>query len=121
MGEYTQDNRSIQITTPLGKDVLLLDGFHGQEGVFRLFNFELRMLSENHGIKFEEIVGKKATVKIVLSDQSSRYINGMIGSFAQRGSSPLQDGQTVGFLRFPICYLRPSRFAHSPDWMKAAQ
>ncbi len=33
MGDFTQDNRSIQIDTPLGKDVLLLSQFDAHEEV----------------------------------------------------------------------------------------
>jgi type VI secretion system secreted protein VgrG len=91
--EYTQDNRQIQITTPLGKDELLLLGFTGQEGVSRLFSFDLRMLSENRSIKFESIVGKKATISFTLPDGEVRHINGIISSFAQGGSSMLENAE----------------------------
>src|SRR5262249_15939458 len=39
-------------------------------------------------------VGKKATVLIHLPDLSKRYINGIISSFSQGGSSPLESGTT---------------------------
>src|SRR5262245_32084314 len=94
MGEYRQANRFIQVFTTLGDDVLLLEGFQGREAVSQLFQFDLRMHSEKLGITFEEIVGKKATIKIVLPDLSERYVNGLISSFMQGGSSPLQDGRT---------------------------
>src|SRR5262245_21593403 len=94
MGEYTQDNRFIRITTPLGANELLLRGFHGQESISRLFQFELRMHSENRGIKFEDIVGKKATIEVDMPDGSLRYVNGIINSFSQGGSSPLEGGTT---------------------------
>jgi len=42
---YTQDNRLIAIDTPLGKDVLLLAGFSGEDCISRLFSFELEMIS----------------------------------------------------------------------------
>jgi type VI secretion system secreted protein VgrG len=93
MSQYKQDNRLIQVFTTLGKDVLLLEGFHGLEGVSRLFNFELQMLSEKRDLPFEEIVGKKATIKILQSGMDNRYINGIISSFTQRGSSPLEHAQ----------------------------
>jgi type VI secretion system secreted protein VgrG len=94
MGEYTQDNRIIQVYTPFDADVLLLESFHGHEGVSRLFNFELRMHSENKELPFEKIVGKTATIKFLMSDQKERYINGIVSAFSQGGSSPLQDGKT---------------------------
>jgi hypothetical protein len=36
---YTQENRLIGIETPLGKDILLLRGFSGQEGISRSLEF----------------------------------------------------------------------------------
>jgi type VI secretion system secreted protein VgrG len=89
---YTQENRFIRIDTPLGVDELLLHSFNGEEGVSRLFHFQLRMHSENRSIPFDSIVGKKATVTVFLPDRSRRYINGIISSFSQGGSSPLEGG-----------------------------
>ncbi len=80
---YTQDNGLIAIDTPLGKDVLLLAGFHGIEGISGLFSFELNLLSENHNIKFEDIIGKNVTVSIILEDGDKRFFNGIISSFSQ--------------------------------------
>jgi type VI secretion system secreted protein VgrG len=94
LGEYTQDNRLIRVMTPLGKDVLLLQRFSGEEGVSRLFRFDLYMHSENRSISFDSIVGRKATIAIKLPDQSERYINGIISSFSQSGSTPLEGGTT---------------------------
>ncbi|MBW1745111.1 MAG: type VI secretion system tip protein VgrG, partial [Deltaproteobacteria bacterium] len=85
---YTQENRLIAIDTPLGKDALLLAGFHGIEGISDLFSFELDLLSENHNIKFEDIIGKNVAVSIILADGDKRFFNGIISSFSQgRGSS----------------------------------
>ena len=94
MGEYTQENRWIQVFTPLGVDELLLQSFQGQEGVSQLFQFDLEMHSENRNIRFEEIVGQNVTVTVHLSDGSVRFINGVINSFLQGGSSPLEGGLT---------------------------
>jgi type VI secretion system secreted protein VgrG len=87
LGTYTQDNRLIQILTPLDKDVLLLQSFHGQEGISNPFQFELKMHSENRSIAFDSIVGKKTTIKLELADKSVRHINGIISSFSQGGAS----------------------------------
>lgn len=80
---YTQENRLIAIDTPLGKDVLLLAGFHGTEALSRLFSFELDMLSENHNVSFEDIIGKNVTISVVLADEDKRYFNGLISRFSQ--------------------------------------
>ncbi len=90
MGTYTQDNRLIKLNTPLGKDVLLLRGFTGQEGISKLFRFSLDLFSENRAISFPSIVGKKATVSIQLPDKKVRYINGLVDAFSQGGTSTIQ-------------------------------
>jgi len=91
---YTQDNRFIRIDTTLGVDELLLQSFNGEEGISRPFHFELAMHSENRSIQFDSIVGKKATVTVFLPDGSPRYINGIVSSFSQGGSSPLEGGMS---------------------------
>ena len=82
---YTQEQRFIAIDTPLGKDVLLLQGFTGQEAVSRLFRFSLDLLSENPSISFDQIVGQKVTIRVFLAE-GERYINGYVSRFAQSGS-----------------------------------
>ena len=41
MTTYTQKNRPLAVTTPLGPDALLLTGFTGSEGISQLFHFGL--------------------------------------------------------------------------------
>jgi type VI secretion system secreted protein VgrG len=83
---YTQENRLIAVDTPLGKDVLLLHGFSGREGISQLFRFDLIMLSENPSISFSDIVGQRITVSVRKPDGDLRYINAFISRFAQSGS-----------------------------------
>jgi type VI secretion system secreted protein VgrG len=80
---YTQENRLIAIDTPLGKDELLLASLKGIEGICQLFRFELKLLSENQNIVFEDIVGKNVTILVTLADGSQRPINGLISRFSQ--------------------------------------
>jgi type VI secretion system secreted protein VgrG len=80
---YTQENRSIVIDTPLGKDMLLLTRLTGNEGLSTLFSFELDLLSENHSIAFQDIIGKNVTVSIVLADGDKRFFNGIVSRFSQ--------------------------------------
>jgi type VI secretion system secreted protein VgrG len=80
---YTQENRRIGIATPLETDVLLLSGFQGDEGISRLFRFDLELLSENESVDFNALVGKNVTFWIVLADGSERYINGQVSRFSQ--------------------------------------
>jgi type VI secretion system secreted protein VgrG len=94
---YTQENRLIAIATPLGNDVLLLGGFHGKEGLSNLFSFELDMVSENHNIPFEEIIGQNVTLSVVLASGASRVFNGIISSFAQGRGGGEMEGENLRF------------------------
>lgn len=97
---YTQENRLIAIDTPLGKDVLLLAGFRGTEGLSRLFSFELNILSENHNVSFEDIIGKNVTISVVLADEDKRYFNGLISRFSQgRGGGEADVGPRFSYYR----------------------
>jgi type VI secretion system secreted protein VgrG len=82
---FTQDGQYISISTPLGKDKLLLRAFRGEERLSGLFHYSLDMQSEDGALDFSKIVGKSATITIVLADGTSRHINGIVGRFVQSG------------------------------------
>ncbi|MET0645143.1 MAG: type VI secretion system tip protein TssI/VgrG [Pyrinomonadaceae bacterium] len=87
MSTYTQSHRLISVHTPLGEDVLLLQSFSGQEGVSELFRFDLKMHSLNRSVSFDSVVGKPATVRVMLDGGEERFINGVVSSFSQAGTS----------------------------------
>src|SRR5260370_41850971 len=96
MGELmaiAQQHRRIAISTPLGKDVLLLRGFTGSEAISQLFHFDLDLLSESDSIKFQDIVGKNVTLRIIDAEGKDRHWNGFISRFSQ-GS---QDLRLIGY------------------------
>ena len=78
-----QTHRRIAISTPLGKDVLLLRGFSGSESISQLFHFDLDLLSENDSIKFQDVVGKNVTLRIYDATGAERHWNGFISRFSQ--------------------------------------
>ncbi len=80
-----QQHRSIAISTPLGKDVLLLRAFTGSEAISQLFHFDLELLSENDSIKFQDVVGKNVTLRVYDTEGAQRYWNGFISRFSQGG------------------------------------
>src|SRR2546426_616023 len=70
---YTQANRPLGVTTPLGEDALLLVGFQGHEAISQLFRFQLALLAAKEtAIAFDKIVGQPATVKLVLPGGGTR-------------------------------------------------
>ena len=82
---YTQDNRLIAIRTPLGENTLLLQSFHGVEGISQMFRFSAALLSENDSIDFKSIVGKEVTITLELPNQAKRYWNGFVSRFTCAG------------------------------------
>jgi type VI secretion system secreted protein VgrG len=80
---FTQENRSIIIDTPLGRDVLVLTGIAGSEGISVPFMFTLDILSENHNISFQNIIAKNVTVSVALASGEKRFINGLVSRFSQ--------------------------------------
>ena len=84
MPTYTQADRPLTITTPLGKDVLLLTGLRGHEATSRLFSFQVDLLAEaQRDIRFDRILGQNVTVETVLPGGEKRYFNGLVKQFSQ--------------------------------------
>lgn len=89
---YTQANRPISVTTPLGADKLLLEEFTGTEGISKLFKYQLNMLYQSETPPdFSSILGQSVTVTIEMATKSKRYFNGIVTAFREgamvRGAS----------------------------------
>lgn len=86
---YTQQNRYLSVTTPLGTDKMILRAIRGNEGLSTLFRYELEMFSEDPEVDFSSIVGQAVTAKIEMSDgESARYFDGIVTEFSQHDSDP---------------------------------
>ncbi len=87
MPDITQENRLLAITTPAGKDVLLLDRLSGEEGVSRPFRFVVDLVADVQNgdpskVMPHKVVGQAFTIRIALEDGKSKYINGICESFS---------------------------------------
>ena len=88
MVEYTQTNRSLQITTPLAEDALLITGFRGTEELSCLFSFELSLIAENSTVvDFSKLVGHDIGLSIATTGKEGatdwRYLSGICARFSQ--------------------------------------
>lgn len=81
----TQKNRPIQISTPLGDDVLLFYRMSGYESLNQLFEYELELLSTNDTIKPENLLGENVTISLTLPEDKVRYFNGYVVRFGHYG------------------------------------
>jgi len=74
---------SLQLSTPLGEDVLWLESLEGTEYLSDPFLFELSMLTEQDSVDASALVGKPAHVTLVDGDDNKRYIHGIVTRFSQ--------------------------------------
>src|SRR5262245_8780152 len=88
MSEYKQSDRSLQVSTPLTDDVLLVTGFRGTEQISHLYSFEVKLVATNSTtVDFSKLVGNDMTLSIVTPAEGGatdrRYISGICASFSQ--------------------------------------
>jgi type VI secretion system secreted protein VgrG len=81
MASITQAERTLSLTTPLGKDVLLLMAFSGTESLSRLFSYQLDLASANDAIAAKAVVGKPVTWSISQFDKAPRHFSGIVSRF----------------------------------------
>ena len=86
----TQDNRLLSITTPLGKDYLLLNSFNAEEGLSQLFTIEAELLREEAEAGFtptvidpKSLLGQGVTITVESTDGTLREFSGMVNRFTQ--------------------------------------
>jgi type VI secretion system secreted protein VgrG len=100
MGTFSQANRVISITTPLGTDALLLESFSGYEAISAPFRFRVQMLSESTTpIAFDSLLGQSVTISLTLPDGSPRPINGILVALGE-GTQVTATMGTATFIRY---------------------
>lgn len=74
--------RVIEITTPLGKGVLLFHSLSAREELGRLFEFRIDVLSERSDIDPDKLLGRNVTVSLQLLDGAIRHFDACVTRFA---------------------------------------
>ena len=77
----TQQDREVEIITPLGKDVLLLQDMTVSEELGRLFTIDAEVLSKEN-ISFEDLLGQNVSIRVNLAE-SKRFFNGYVSGMSQ--------------------------------------
>jgi type VI secretion system secreted protein VgrG len=82
----SDDKRSIELSTPLGNDVLLFERLTGSERLGEPFRYEIRALSERGDIDGTKLLGQPVSVKCALpSCDTPRYVHGLVTDVSQIG------------------------------------
>ena len=86
--DYAQADRLLGISTPLGKDVLLLERLQGHEGISSLFEFQVTVRSSRDPIRPADIIGSIVDVTIDRGIGKPRRVwNGLV--------TELHEGPTI--------------------------
>jgi type VI secretion system secreted protein VgrG len=86
MAGYAQAQRQLSVTTPLGKDALLLTGFRGHEEVSGLFAFELELKGDRaQRVDFAAVLGQPVGVTLTQAGGGTRHFHGIVSRFQQGG------------------------------------
>ena len=81
----TQEHRSFDLKTPLGKDVLLVRQMSGTEALSEPYQWDLDLLSEKGDINAEDILGQKVSLSFTMANGKKRYFHGYVTEFSQGG------------------------------------
>lgn len=81
---YSQSNRLMKVTTPLGPDAILLFGLQGREAISELFRFELELLADKRiPVPFDKLLGQPIGVELILPNGLARRFHGIVSRFGQ--------------------------------------
>ena len=87
MATFTQDNRLLKLTTPLGPDVLLIRSFSCSERISGLYSIQVSCAAtpENaRQVKAEDLIGQPAVISVA-AFEGARFFHGVVKRFAAVG------------------------------------
>jgi len=83
MANFTQETRLLELTTPIGKDKLLIRSIDGMESISQLFSFRVECFAANDEVvDFSKLVGQAICVRALLdavdANQPKRFFHGVL-------------------------------------------
>jgi type VI secretion system secreted protein VgrG len=72
LGDFTDDTRLLQLTTPLGRHRLVVECVRGEEGIGQGLRFELGALSTDAGLALKTLIGLPALLQLVTAGDDQR-------------------------------------------------
>ncbi|PXW97477.1 type VI secretion system secreted protein VgrG [Sphaerotilus hippei] len=83
--DFRQDGAFMQVSTPFGADVLLLDAMEASEGLSELSSLTLDMRSADTALDASRIIGQPVTVTLQVGEGPKRHFNGIVVRFVHTG------------------------------------
>jgi type VI secretion system secreted protein VgrG len=77
--------RVMEITTPMGDDVLLFHSMHAREELSRLSEYQVSLLSKHSDLELNDLLGKAVSIKLAMADDRIREFNGYVTRLGQLG------------------------------------
>ena len=81
-----QEARYVAVLSPLGEDVLLFRRMTGSEALGQLFRFDLDLLSDDHEIALDSLLGQNMAVRLTLPQGGERFFNGYVSHCSYEGA-----------------------------------
>ena len=78
MSDISQDQRSAQLSTPLGQNVLVLSQFSASEGLSELFEIRVECFSEEQSLDFDNAIGQHCQIVMDAPDGHKRQFDGIL-------------------------------------------
>ncbi|HEV8200183.1 MAG TPA: contractile injection system protein, VgrG/Pvc8 family, partial [Candidatus Polarisedimenticolia bacterium] len=83
LGAGVAEAQTVSLTTPLGGDALVVEGFRGEEGASRLFSFSVDFAAaRGRDIPFDALLGQEVSVTVSQSNGLTRRFNGFVSRFS---------------------------------------
>ena len=79
--------RDTLVTGPLPDGALLLESFQGKETLGKPYHYQLTLLSNDHDIPVDKVLGQSLTVHIKLDTGDTRFFSGIVTYFGKVGLS----------------------------------
>lgn len=79
----SQDHRLVRVDSPLGESRFIATYLAGQESISDLYQFDVELFSDDHGIKQSDLVGRALTLSVHNNgEQNPRIIHGYVNQFS---------------------------------------
>ena len=78
MPAFSQDDRLVQVSSPLGKDVLLAISLHGSEGLSQLYRYTVEVMTvRTVTVPFDALMGQPFGVALQMPEKKFRHYHGI--------------------------------------------